>query len=625
MGNQPVSSGSANFIQSNNVVSETSSGILSKQGQATRRASSPLLGNRVLWTACVLLMLFAVSCLTGCGAGGYAGAGIVSLSTSNVTIDAGQSFSVTANLSGTANVSWNLTGAACTGSACGTVASTSVGVATYTAPAGLTSPIHVTLTAAIDGTANAKTVAITVNPDPVIAAGLPSGTVGASYQATLTATGGTSPLKQISLLSGQLPPGLTYNPATSSISGVPTAAGTFNFTVQVTDSSDIPFTATTQLSLTIQPSAVVPTLTITGVTPAGSVGTPYVATLAASGGVAPYTFTLASGTLPAGLSLSASTGVISGTPTTQSTSTFVAQVKDSTGAIATATFTIAINAAALPPLTLTLSTLPNGVVGTPYSATIGVSGGSSPYSCLITAGSLPAGLSLGAGCVVSGTPTTAGTSTVTVKVTDGSNPANTTSGPISITITAGAPTPLTLTVTSLPAGQVAIPYSATIGVSGGTAPYSCSIVSGTLPAGLTLGAGCVVSGTPTVAGTANLTVKATDSASPTQSVTGPVSITIAPAALTLTLSTLPGGTVGTPYSATVGVTGGTSPYSCSLVAGSLPAGLTLSTGCVGSSGRPVVLTAPPTIRGWPRSVQGPDQCGALASPIASALLCCRAV
>src|ERR1700761_9652081 len=98
------------------------------------------------------------------------------------------------------------------------------------------------------------------------------------------------------------------------------------------------------------------------------------------------------------------------------------------------------------------------------------------------------------------------------------------------------PSPLSLTASSLPNATVGTPYSATIGVSGGTSPYACSLVSGTLPAGLALGAGCVVSGTPTVAATVTLGVKATDSSNPVQNTTGPVSLTVVAAPPTLTLT-----------------------------------------------------------------------------------------
>ncbi len=124
---------------------------------------------------------------------------------------------------------------------------------------------------------------------------------------------------------------------------------------------------------------------------------------------------------------------------------------------------------------------------------------------------MPAGLTLSASCVVSGTPTTAGTSTVQVKATDASTPVETVTGPESITV---SPAPLSLTLSSLPNATVGTAYTATIGVAGGTSPYNCSIVAGTLPAGLTLGGACVVSGTPTVAGTVTLSVKATDAGNP---------------------------------------------------------------------------------------------------------------
>ena len=220
---------------------------------------------------------------------------------------------------------------------------------------------------------------------------------------------------------------------------------------------------------------------------------------------------------------------------------------------------------------LTLATLPGATVGVPYSATIGVSGGTAPYACSEAGGTLPAGLTLSAGCVVSGTPTAAGTSTVQVKATDTGTPVENVTGPESITV---SPAPLTLTLATLPGATVGVPYSATIGVSGGTAPYACSQAGGTLPAGLTLSAGCVVSGTPTTAGTSTVQVKATDTSTPVETVTGPESLTVSPAPLTLTLSSLPNATVGSPYTATIGVAGGTSPYSCSIVAGTLPAGLT---------------------------------------------------
>ncbi|WP_446744206.1 beta strand repeat-containing protein [Silvibacterium acidisoli] len=524
---------------------------------------------------CALLFVLSLSALlSGCGSSGYPGGGIASLSSSSITMDAGQSVNITATIAQGETASWALSGASCSSSTCGTLSASTGADITYTAPSGLTAPLQVTLTAGIAHTSNSKTVSITVNPAPAISGTLPAGAVGTPYSATLTASGGTGTLT-LSIASGTLPDGLTFNASNGTISGTPTTVGTSTFVVQVTDQSDAtPDTVKVNETITVSSGGTTGNLSVTGgVQPAGTVGVAYTTTLTATGGTAPYTWSISSGTLPAGLTIAPSTGIISGTPTAAGSSNFVVQVADSTGATATASASITINNSTTTTLTLTSTTLPNGIVGVPYSGTIGVSGGTSPYSCAITSGTLPAGLTL-TGCTVSGTPTTAGTSQVAVKVTDSASPANTASGPETIVISAAS---LTLTSTTLPNGTVGVPYTGTIGASGGTSPYSCAITSGTLPAGLTL-TGCTVSGTPTTAGTSQVTVKVTDSASPANTASGPETIVIAPATLTLTSTTLPPGTVGVPYTGTIGASGGTAPYSCAITSGTLPAGLTIS-GC----------------------------------------------
>ena len=528
----------------------------------------------------ILVMLLSVwfTALSGCGSGGYPGDGIKSLSMSSAIIDGGQSFSVTASMTGAANVTWSLTGPACSGESCGTVSSGKGSTTVYTAPTNVTTALQVTLTAAVAGTQNSSSVAITVNPDPVLSGNLPAGTVGTAYSTTITAIGGTTPLKAVTITNGSLPGGLTFNATTGAITGTPTAAGSFSFTVQVTDTSSIPFTASALETITIS-TPVTPLTVIGGAPPAGTVGTAYTTSLSAIGGTLPYTWSVVSGGLPAGLSLSPTTGIISGTPTTVGISIFTAQAQDATGARATAVFSIPINAAATP-LKITLATLPGGTVGVPYSATIPVTGGTAPYACSQVSGTLPAGLTL-TGCVVSGTPTTAGSSTIQAKATDASNPVQTATSPESITIVA-ATTPLTIALATLPNGTVGVAYSATIPVTGGTAPYSCTMTGGTLPGGLTL-TGCVLSGTPTTANTFSFQVKATDTSNPVQTTTGTETVIIAaaPIPLSITVTSLPNGTVNVPYTATIGVTGGTAPYACTITAGTLPAGLTLtSAGCI---------------------------------------------
>jgi hypothetical protein len=530
---------------------------------------------RVSLVAGVLLAFLAVMLLglAGCGAGGYPGGGIEALSGA-FTIDAGQSYPIKATAEGDSIVSWTMAcGAA---PSCGSLSASSGPSVIFTAPSGLTAQMTTTLTALVAGTNSSKTVVITINPDPTLGNPPNTGEVGTAYTGNTYPTGGTAPLK-LSLTAGALPAGLSFNTSTGLISGTPTASGTFPYTVQLVDSSAVPFTVTEQETIVVETAGAAPVM-LTGNPPAGAVGTPYSTAFTATGGTTPYTFTQLSGALPPGLTLSPA-GVLSGTPTAIGVSVFTVQVADEVGTKVSASFSVTITAA---PPTLTLTGPPAGTVGVVYSGTIGVGGGSA-YSCTITAGTLQAGLTL-TGCTVSGTPTVASTVNLTVKATDASNPQETTTGPVSLTI---VPAPLSLTLSSLPSGTINVPYSATIGVSGGTAPYSCTITSGTLQAGLTL-TGCTVSGTPTVASTVNLTVKATDSSPTQETTTGPVSLTIKPAALSLTLTSLPNGTINVPYSATIGVSGGTAPYSCTITSGTLQAGLTL-TGCT-VSGTPTVAS-----------------------------------
>ncbi|MCJ7664202.1 MAG: Ig domain-containing protein, partial [Desulfobacterales bacterium] len=168
----------------------------------------------------------------------------------------------------------------------------------------------------------------------------------------------------------------------------------------------------------------------TNTLPDGTVDVPYSQTLQATGGTGSYTWSTTSGSLPAGLSLNTSTGLISGTPTAAGTANFTAQVTDSASATDTQALSITINSP--PPLNITTASLPDGNVGSAYSQTLQATGGTGSYNWSITSGSLPAGLSLTQSSgLISGTPTAAATSNFTVQVNDGSTTA---SKPLSITI-----------------------------------------------------------------------------------------------------------------------------------------------------------------------------------------------
>ncbi len=389
---------------------------------------------------------------------------------------------------------------------------------------------------------------------------LPSGTVGVPYSTTLAATGGT-PGYTWALASGALPSGLSLS-TNGTISGTPSSSGTSDFTVRVTDSASA--TTTKPLSITVGTGL---TITTSSPLPSGTVGVPYNTTLAAAGGTPGYTWTLAGGSLPTGLSL-ASNGTISGTPSGAATSNFTVRVTDSVSATTTKALSLTIGSN----LTITTSSpLPNGTVGVPYSTTLSATGGTPSYTWTVADGALPTGLSLSTGGTISGTPSgAAGTFTFTVRVTDSASASTTKAFSISVF------TGLTVITNSpLPGGTVGVSYSATLAAGGGTPSYTWTLSAGALPSGLNLSTSGTISGTPSATGTFSFTVRVTDSLSATA--TQPLSLTVASSGLSITTTSLSSATSGVYYSAQLTATGGTQPYTWTIASGSLPTGLSLST------------------------------------------------
>ncbi|MHC4714722.1 MAG: putative Ig domain-containing protein [Planctomycetota bacterium] len=272
----------------------------------------------------------------------------------------------------------------------------------------------------------------------------------------------------------------------------------------------------------------VPDLQITTTSlPDGTISVPYSQTVQATGGVTPYSWSIISGSLPAGLSLNSSTGEISGTPTTEETANFTVQCTDSQDPADTDTQALSITINAAPqPLEITTTSLPDGTVGIGYSQTLQATGGVTPYSWAVISGSLPAGLSLNSSTgEISGTPTTVETANFTVEVTDSDSPPSTDQQALSIDVNAAN---LVITTTSLPNGAIGSPYSQTLQATGGVTPYTWAVITGSLPAGLSLNSSTgEISGTPTTQETANFTVEVTDSQTPTPDTdTQALSITI---------------------------------------------------------------------------------------------------
>jgi hypothetical protein len=345
---------------------------------------------------------------------------------------------------------------------------------------------------------------LTKTPPAVVQTGaLATATVGAPYSAKLEASGAVAPYRW-AITAGALPAGLRLDGDT--ITGTPTGAGSASFTVRVAgiDGNE----AARQLTLVVDPA---PLAVGTRSLATGKAYTAYSQTLTASGGRAPYTWS--AGNAPAGLTL-ASDGTLSGTPTAAFGGPLEVTVTDADGRTSSAA--ISFTVADVDPVAVSTGSLPQGMSGVAYDQALAVSGGRAPYTWSAVSG-VPAGLTVTAGGHVSGTPSAAGTSQLVVKATDRDGRSATKT--LAIEILAPG---ISITTSSLPTAQKDEAYDAALTALGGTAPYTWTLESGTLPAGLALDSSTGhISGTPTAVESQALTIKVTsaDNASVTKSLT----------------------------------------------------------------------------------------------------------
>ncbi len=329
----------------------------------------------------------------------------------------------------------------------------------------------------------------------------PVGTVGSPYSFTFTGAGGCGPALpyQYSVVGGSLPPGLTLAKS-GQVSGTPAQAGGWSFWVNLSDENPpsaswcVPGTAQREFTITINgpggspapgPSPAPtpsPALSITtSGLPVATVGSAYSTTLSASGGSGTKAWTIAAGSLPAGLSL-ASTGVLSGTPNAPGTASFTANVSAG-GANSQRQFSLEVAAA----LQISAPATQVAEVAVPLAVELNATGGSAPYRWELTQGALPTHVGFigdkgdGSKALIKGVPADAGSFSLTFRVTDvlGRSTLH--------TITLGVTDKLRLTSVTMPhVGHVAKLYQAHGVAEGGYGRRTWSIARGVLPAGLQL-------------------------------------------------------------------------------------------------------------------------------------------
>ncbi|MBI3649677.1 MAG: putative Ig domain-containing protein [Acidobacteria bacterium] len=447
-----------------------------------------------------------------------------------------------------------------------------------------TSNFTTRVTDADNATVN-KSFTLTVKPAAVLTITtkeLPRGSVGTTYSQQLGATGGQTPYTW-SLQSGNLPEGLSLN-TSGIIQGTPEREGTASFVIKLTDATAA--TATITLVIAVNP-AVVSLAVDTASLPDGVVGDDYSQTLKGIGGTAPYRWTLTSGKLPDGLTMTEA-GIIAGRPTLNGEQSFEVELADQSGQRTTKQLAIDIDPA--PQFTiLTPSALPMAAVGVPYRVELKASSGTQPYTWAKKKkkkfGTFPEGITLSSEGILSGTPTAQGTNNFTLLVTDAID--RQAIKPFSIEV-GPPPPPLEIRTATLPNATQNLPYNTTLEVGGGVGPYTWSIDAGLLPNGLTLAETGLISGRPTAVGSVTFVVRVRDTVGTTSVKSLFITVVVPPPPLTIQTVSLPDTTAERFYSQTLQASGGIPPYSWSLASGSLGTGLNLSSSGVisGTPGTP---------------------------------------
>ncbi len=388
---------------------------------------------------------------------------------------------------------------------------------------------------------------------------LPAGVAGGKYSTRLLAAAGKSPLRW-SLGDGALPPGVSLD-ASGAIQGSPIRPGTYRFTARVVDASQS--TASQTFSVDIRSDLKISSATL----PKAAAGAQFTHALAATGGLAPSRWAISGGSLPPGLSLGPSTGLIEGSPAVAGRFTFDVKVTDASGTTAAQTLSLDV----APALTIVTAPPPGtGVVGSEYSHQLQANGGSPPYQWSVGDGSLPPGLQLDSSrALIRGVPSAAGTFSLRLRVSDASRARS--EAPLSIVVGA----PLLISTSQLPEGEPSVEYSVALAAAGGQPPYRWALAEGSLPQGLALNENSgQISGRATAPGEFSFSARLTDSSGTIARRAFRLRVTGSPLQMS-SAPRLPDAVAGESYSHTLTATGGQTPYQWSLAKGVLPRGLTL--------------------------------------------------